>query len=247
MRYLRALPLALTLGSSIAPFGSGAMQTNLVVHLTQGAGRARVPVQQTEMYIGSPSGFIAPLNAPSGVQPELMFGIRAWSEAGKARVVVYAVLTDKRTPSGRTETPIATFLIASKQSVEVKEAHVWGAPGLVVSVDDQNAIQPVDYDSFCKQDLPTKELVLAKMPAEHRVTLSRTHLERWLEANRALLTSQQVAAVQTRIEKANLMDRSVIIVEQDMARAKAFETPPVNFTRAQLDEMSLAGPCIAKK
>lgn len=109
------------------------------------------------------------------------------------------------------------------------------------------ATSPVDYDTFCKLDLPTKELVFAKLPADHRVMLSRTHLERWLEANRSLLTSPQVAAVRNRIEKAHLMDRSAVIVEQDMARAKAFEGPLVIFTRAQLDEMSLAGPCIAKK
>jgi len=47
------------------------------------------------------------------------------------------MLLDRRAPKGRTNTPIATFLIAPKQSLEVKEAHIWGALGLVVSADVQ--------------------------------------------------------------------------------------------------------------
>lgn len=110
----------------------------------------------------------------------------------------------------------------------------------------RSPIQPVDYDSFCKQDLPTKKLLVSKMPAEHCAALTRTQRERWLDANRTNLTPQQIGAVQDWIRRMTPIDCSGAIVEQDMARAKAFERPPVGFTRAQLDEMSLAGPCIAK-
>jgi hypothetical protein len=43
------------------------------------------------------------------------------------------------------------------------------------------------------------------------------------------------------------LEFSSTIIEQDMARAKAFESPYVAFTRAQLSEMGLTGPCIPLK
>jgi hypothetical protein len=57
----------------------------------------------------------------------LTFAIRAWRENEKARVVVYAVLDDKRAPAGRTETPISTFTISPGQAIEVPEPEKWGA------------------------------------------------------------------------------------------------------------------------
>jgi hypothetical protein len=105
----------------------------------------------------------------------------------------------------------------------------------------------VSYDTFCKQDLATRKLSFAKMRPEDRAAIARTQLERWLESNRLQLTSQQIAAVQDRIRTIKPLDYSEIVIEWDMARAKAFETPPVSFTRAQLDEMSPTGPCMPKK
>jgi hypothetical protein len=102
--------------------------------MTQGAGMATVPVQKTEMYLGPPFAFVAPVKAAL-TATELTYGIRAWKESDKARVVVYAILNDKRTPNGRSETPISTFLIGPKESLEVKEAHAWGSPGLVVNAE----------------------------------------------------------------------------------------------------------------
>jgi hypothetical protein len=61
------------------------------------------------------------------------------------------------------------------------------------------------------------------------------------------LTPQQLAAIQDRIRTIKPLDYADVVIERDMARAKAFEKPPVNFTRAQLDEMSPAGPCIPMK
>jgi hypothetical protein len=105
----------------------------------------------------------------------------------------------------------------------------------------------VDYESFCKQDAVTKKILVAKMKPDHCVKLTLTHRQRWLDANRANLTPQQIGAIQEWIKKITPIDCTTAIVEESMARAKAFEGPRVIFTRAQLDEMSLAGPCVAKK
>jgi hypothetical protein len=112
---------------------------------------------------------------------------------------------------------------------------------------DQTAIQSADYESFCKQDAATKKILVAKMKPDQCVALTRTQRERWLDANRTNLTPEQIGAIQDWIKTIRPTDCSMAIIEQDMARAKAFEKPPIIFTRAQLDEMSLAGPCIAKK
>jgi hypothetical protein len=139
MRSLFAVGIALAAVSAIAA-STGQVgqvtQPGMTVHISHGAGVGSVPVDRAEMYVGrGPFALVAPSNTPAVAQPELVFGLRAWKEGDQARVVVYAVLTDKRAPNGRTETPISTFLIAPKRSMEVKEAQAWGAPGLVVSAD----------------------------------------------------------------------------------------------------------------
>jgi hypothetical protein len=112
---------------------------------------------------------------------------------------------------------------------------------------DRPAPSAVSYDTFCKQDLATRKLSFAKMRPEDRAAIARTQLERWLGANLSNLTPQQAGAVRERIRTIKPVEFSSVIIEQDMARAKAFESPHVAFTRVQLDEMGLTGPCIPVK
>ena len=138
MRCLRVIVLVLAVIGPIPSAASSTAQPGFTIHLTQGAGIASIPVQRTEMYfVGGPAAVIAPFGTPEGSKPELTFAIRAWRDGEKARVAVYAQLADKRAPTGRTETPIATFRLARGQNVEVKEATAWGARGLVVSADSR--------------------------------------------------------------------------------------------------------------
>jgi hypothetical protein len=67
--------------------------------------------------------------------PGLMFSLRAWQEGSRARVVVFARLEDRRAPQGKTESPIATFLLTPGQTVEVRDSEAWGAPRLVVAAE----------------------------------------------------------------------------------------------------------------
>jgi len=106
-----------------------------------GGGSATVPVTRTEMYVEGPFAFV---EAPPSVRRTgasgfefgavsgLAFGVRAWRQGDKARVVVYAELDDKRAPDGRTQTPIATFTITPGQAIEVPETEKWGASRVVI-------------------------------------------------------------------------------------------------------------------
>ena len=106
--------------------------------------------------------------------------------------------------------------------------------------------QIVDYESFCKQDLAGKERLFARMSTQDRAALARIQLERWLETNMPRLTSQQIAALKDRIRTIKPVDYSGAVIELDMARAKAFESAPVLFSRAQIEDMGITGSCLPK-
>jgi hypothetical protein len=67
-----------------------------------------------------------------------------------------------------------------------------------------------------------------------------------LENNQPGLPPEQIAAVKDRIRTIKPLDYSGTVIEQDMARAKAFEGRSVLFSRTQLNDMGLAGPCLPK-
>ncbi len=106
-----------------------------------GGGEATIPVTRTGMYVDGPFAFVeAPPSlrrtGQSGIESTpasgLWFGVRAWREGAQARVVVYAVLDDKRAPGGKTQTPIATVTIAPGKAIEVPETEKWGASRVVI-------------------------------------------------------------------------------------------------------------------
>jgi beta-lactamase regulating signal transducer with metallopeptidase domain len=106
----------ITVAPSKVPGGSGAVQA-----------------RTSEMYVEGPSAGIG-FKRPTAAGTEILwFTIKAWREADAARVVVYARLDDARAPGGFTETPISTFRIAPRQSIEVAEAERWGGPRLLVT------------------------------------------------------------------------------------------------------------------
>ena len=89
-------------------------------------GNASVPVWGNEPYIQGPFAFVAaPRDGVGSHFPR--FGVRAWHEGDKARIVVYAVLDDNRAPDGTTQTPIRSFTISPGQTVEIPETEKWGA------------------------------------------------------------------------------------------------------------------------
>lgn len=101
------------------------------IEVPQGASAAtRV---QRAMYVGDMGSVAVGLSAKP--LPGLMFTLRAWQEGTGARVVVSARLQDPRAPGGKTESPIATFLMTPGQSVEVRESEAWGAPRLRVTAE----------------------------------------------------------------------------------------------------------------
>lgn len=125
MRYLLILGLVLATSSVNQPLPGMVIVT--IAPAATPNGYASVGVTQTGMYLGGP---FAGVNAKG--TNDVSFGIRAWHEHDKSRVVVYALFDDNRAPGGKTETPISTFTIVPGQTVDVPEAAKWG--GAPVSV-----------------------------------------------------------------------------------------------------------------
>jgi hypothetical protein len=125
MSRLFGVGLAIALaGSSYAASGQTSQpEVTITITPTLGGGLLSVPLTDSQIYLGARGGV-------GGL--DLSFGLGAWREAGQARVVVYAILPDKRAPQGQTQTPIATFLLAHGKAVEIKEALKWGGPLLTV-------------------------------------------------------------------------------------------------------------------
>lgn len=124
----RLFAASLILISSVVAIASQGQPPSLYVLITdQGRKTSEsIEVQKSAFYLGAPSAWIV-ASATPGSRLDAGFGVRAWKENGKARIVVFAVLHDQRSPANQTETPIATFALAVGESVEVKEAQAWGA------------------------------------------------------------------------------------------------------------------------
>lgn len=139
MRRLFAVGFILGLAGTTAPAAWQTPQRNVWMTITPslGGGQGSFELTERAVYIGPPFVFVATEPPARGGEPELTFGMRAWKEGDKARVVVYAVLLDKRAPEGRTQTPISTFLIDPGKAVEVKEPVKWGGTPVTVGSEIQ--------------------------------------------------------------------------------------------------------------
>lgn len=139
MRHLLLLGFVLAAlnGNAVQVNGPGSIEITIAPSQIPG-GSAAVIVWGNEPYVNGPFAGVG-AQAATGTQVSgLSFAIRAWKENDKSRVVVYAVLDDKRAPSGRTETPINTFTIAPGQTVEIPETERWGAARVAVTATVRN-------------------------------------------------------------------------------------------------------------
>jgi len=129
MRHLlfAALAVALSSGSVLPQSPQG---TRIEITADPG-GRAAVWASRSEIYLDGPAAGVGPATGES--LPPLLFMVRSWKEADKARVVVYARLKDTRAPGGATETPIATFVMAPGDTRAIPEAEKWGGPRITVT------------------------------------------------------------------------------------------------------------------
>ena len=109
-------------------------QSSTRVEIRQGRSRAALEPAGTEPYTGGPWASVpaAALRSDSTASTDA-FRIRAWVEAGKTRVVVFAVRRDA--PTRETETQIATFLLTPGESRDVVETERYGASHVFVSVE----------------------------------------------------------------------------------------------------------------
>ena len=108
---------------------------------------------------------------------------------------------------------------------------------------------PADYDSFCKRTPEEKRLVFGAISAENRTELVRIQVERWRDANQTRLTPPQMSSLK---EMLDLVTPELYRLETPnealIARMRAVEQKQVSlFTREDLTDMGLNGPCLAKK
>ena len=133
---MRSMFTVLTLlATSIA---SSAQSPSVTVSISQGALRASVVAARTQPYQGGPWASIpaTPLHAGTATTAA-DFRIRAWREAEKTRVVVFAVVRDNtkrvKSENGEREIQISTFLLAAGDSTDVLSAEQYGAAAVTVS------------------------------------------------------------------------------------------------------------------
>jgi hypothetical protein len=105
------------------------------VMLSQDSGvvNANVRLQQTGFYLAEPSARVPA--EPLTVTAQLTashFSVRAWTEADKIHVVVYAVIPDPRSPVESLETPIDAFTLDRVGARRVVDTAPWGARPVIV-------------------------------------------------------------------------------------------------------------------
>lgn len=126
----RALGVLFAMGVVASAFA----QSSTTVEIRQGRSRASIKAVRTEPYAGGPWAAVpaTALRLDSTLSTN-DFRIRAWAEAGRTRVVVYAVSRGDRTRE--VETQIATFLLTSGESRTVIETEQYGAAHVFVSAE----------------------------------------------------------------------------------------------------------------
>ena len=115
---------------------STAQSPNLEIAISEGRKFASVEAVRMEPYQDGPWASIPPTAlAPADEPAAADFKIRAWKEADRARVVVFAVTrAERRAGTDReTETQIATFLLAAGDSREVPETSKYAARPVTIS------------------------------------------------------------------------------------------------------------------
>jgi hypothetical protein len=106
-----------------------------------------------------------------------------------------------------------------------------------------------DYDSFCWRAPGEKKTVFDAISADNRAELARTQIERWRDANLKRLTPPQLISLKEMLELMTAdLYRAETRTDALVARMRELEQKQISlFTREDLIDMQLTGPCIAKK
>jgi len=102
------------------------------------------------------------------------------------------------------------------------------------------------YETYCKKEEREKRQLFRAATAAQKVTLTRTQLERWRDANQAAVTKDQSSTIEELLAMitVKLFDAS----DEGKSLIATFEaTARKAFSGRQMDEMAPDGPCIAKK
>jgi len=102
------------------------------------------------------------------------------------------------------------------------------------------------YETYCKKEEREKRQLFRAATAAQKVTLARTQLERWRDANQAAVTKDHLSTIEELLAMitVKLFDASD---EGKSLIAKFEATARKAFSGRQMDEMAPDGPCIATK
>lgn len=108
---------------------------------------------------------------------------------------------------------------------------------------------PMDYEDFCKRPADEKRQVFDAITAENRAVLARTQIERWRDANQKRLTPPQLASLKDMLELMTPdLYRPESRTEAMVKGMRDLEQKQIAlFTREDLLDMQLSGPCLARK
>jgi hypothetical protein len=135
---LVVLALLLPLGSASAPMAQSNAAAGVVLSDKTDASPARgnvFLVRRAEFYLADPVVSVLARPMDARVIPiASKFSVRGWWDRDQVRVVVYAVISDRQSPTGEIETPIATRLLKVGQPAEIGETEAWKAAHVFVNV-----------------------------------------------------------------------------------------------------------------
>jgi hypothetical protein len=108
------------------------------------------------------------------------------------------------------------------------------------------AASELEYETYCKKEEREKRRLFRAATAEQKSMLARTQLERWRDANRDRLSTEQIGVLQ---ELRALATPAMFEgTKEGKATLATFEArADAVFSGAEMDEISPYGPCIAKK
>lgn len=123
------------------------------------------------------------------------------------------------------------------------------ALALVVSVSvvpPQAQDREITYDKLMQQNVAARLASFNRLNPEQKSSILRTHIQRWIEANRATLTPEQLAVTDEWKEFANVANFAESLTEERHREIKDIETRSAEvFSRGQLrDALTLQGPYI---
>ena len=111
------------------------------------------------------------------------------------------------------------------------------------------AVNAVTYDAYMQLDMPGRIRTFNQVSPENCADIVRTHIQRWLDANRSRLTEEQIAVMEENISFITTDKYALPKTDENMARLKQLEAKAAAlFTREEMFQaLTIQGSYIPPK